>query len=316
MGNQVFLCDGKIMLGSDAPLFFFTNILIFFSLVLYYTVILPDLYRVEAVREMEMESEWASANANANASASPNYTYSDPSDYIDTDTDIYSTTYLQWTTHSFTVIATTLLAILTYITLWTSATTDPGILPPISSPIKSPIPHDGITPIGGPLGYRYCSTCNIFRPPRSKHCNSCNVCVSLFDHHCPWTGNCIGERNHRAFFGFLCCISTLTIVVTLTCVRILMETYRELMWDEIHHGHDGGISGDGNSDGNYIHAQNTTDVPSSSSIANGSQSEIFFECFKGNPTVLSLALFTLLCGWSLTPHMLPCHDYHPWADHQ
>ena len=71
------------------------------------------------------------------------------------------------------------LCTLTVITLWISATMDPGILPSVSSPVKAPVP-EGV-PLGGPLGYRYCSTCNIFRPPRSKHCNSCNVCVSKFD---------------------------------------------------------------------------------------------------------------------------------------
>lgn len=70
------------------------------------------------------------------------------------------------------------------ITLWISALMDPGIIPPVSSPVKAPIP-DGVV-LGGPVGYRYCSTCNIFRPPRSKHCNSCNVCVSKFDQYVSW----------------------------------------------------------------------------------------------------------------------------------
>jgi len=135
MGNHVFLCRGKVMLGSDAPLFFFTNALIVMALILHFTIVLPHLYE-----------------------HSPNH----------------------WTAHSITFWATVVLSILSITTLWLTATMDPGILPPVSSPIKPPVPTDGI-PIGGPLGYRYCSTCNIFRPPRSKHCNSCNVCVNLFD---------------------------------------------------------------------------------------------------------------------------------------
>ena len=36
MGNHVFLCDGKLMLGSDAPLFIMTNFLLGFGLAAYY----------------------------------------------------------------------------------------------------------------------------------------------------------------------------------------------------------------------------------------------------------------------------------------
>lgn len=131
MGNHVFVGNGKIMLGSDAPLFFFTNALVIVGLLLQYVLLLPKLTH-----------PWM----------------------------------LSLPLHYY---LTTILGVGTLVWLWLSATMDPGILPAVSSPIK-PTPPEG-EQVGGPLGYRYCSTCNIFRPPRSKHCNSCNVCVSRFD---------------------------------------------------------------------------------------------------------------------------------------
>jgi DHHC palmitoyltransferase len=130
MGNHIFVCQGKIMLGSDAPLFFFTNALVLVGIVVQYIVLLPNL-----------EDGWMTV-----------------------------TQHYYWTA---------ILGAATFLCLWLSATMDPGILPAMSSPIKPPPPQG--ESVGGPLGYKYCSTCNIFRPPRSKHCNSCNVCVSQFD---------------------------------------------------------------------------------------------------------------------------------------
>ena len=132
MANHVFLFGGKIMLGSDAPLFLFVNCLLTSLIGLYLFWLLPKL-------------------------EDPGWLLTVRQNYI----------------------VTCALFLISIVNFWICATMDPGILPPLSSPIKPPIPNDGN--VGGPLGHRYCATCNIFRPPRSKHCNSCNVCVSKFD---------------------------------------------------------------------------------------------------------------------------------------
>jgi hypothetical protein len=249
MGNQAFLCKGKIMLGSDAPSLFFTNGLILGGMLLHFGIILPRLQQVSEISH-----------------GPPIFLLSSPAAMF-------------W--------LSLLLTIMSFATLWVSAVMDPGILPAVSSPLKPPVPNTESTgiPIGGPTGYRYCSTCNIFRPPRSKHCNSCNVCVDHFDHHCPWVGNCIGARNHRYFFLFLLSISFLTILVTSAALRLLLAAYQEMAVAD-----SPGIG--------PVLLLNYTDIVSVTEYGERT-SHRFWKAILSMPLTVVFGTFTFLCAWSL-----------------
>ncbi|KAL3775730.1 hypothetical protein ACHAWO_000816 [Cyclotella atomus] len=259
MGNHIFLCRGKLMLGSDASLFYITNLLLFASMGIYFFLIAKHQ---QLYQQQPNDVQYYSAILSA----------------------IGSTLYL-----------------------WRAATLDPGILPPDSSPYRPPppmdsIPQGGSIPINsGPSGYRYCSTCNIFRPPRSKHCNSCNVCVAKFDHHCPWVGNCIGLRNHGAFFVFLCFISVWCCVVFYGCIVVVMGSYGEVV-ENVHRlaeEKDSTIHDNSNNINNNFEQEHDKQRHYESYENVMTDYQILFEIISSQPLEVILGSFALLCAWSL-----------------
>ena len=67
------------------------------------------------------------------------------------------------------------------------------------------------------IAWKYCTKCEMFRPPRAHHCSACQQCVARMDHHCPWVGNCVGMYNHKHFLMFVTygCLALIFIFVTL-----------------------------------------------------------------------------------------------------
>jgi len=83
---------------------------------------------------------------------------------------------------------------------------NPGVVPRLA--VGAPGKTRLVVINGVVLKQRYCNTCRIYRPMRSKHCALCNRCVFRFDHHCTWLGNCVGLGNYRTFL-FLISVATL-----------------------------------------------------------------------------------------------------------
>jgi len=126
---------------------------------------------------------------------------------------------------------TIFLYLLTQILLIVTGFTDPGIIPRSEKDAQmwrgncNPPKAQEINVGGRIVQLKWCTTCKIFRPPRSFHCPICDNCVERFDHHCPWIGNCIGLRNYIYFTVFLWSLFFLCMfVLIMSIVQIVRES--------------------------------------------------------------------------------------------
>jgi len=127
----------------------------------------------------------------------------------------------------------TVLAGIILVTFLLASFVNPGIVPRnecIPKELKSdqldlqgkPL-HRFLTINGVTVKQKFCNTCNIFRPPRSKHCSFCDNCVLRFDHHCTWLGNCVGLHNYRYFVVL---IYTATIFL-IECIYVTFRIFHD-----------------------------------------------------------------------------------------
>uniref|UniRef100_A0A0N5C3U7 Palmitoyltransferase n=1 Tax=Strongyloides papillosus TaxID=174720 RepID=A0A0N5C3U7_STREA len=71
---------------------------------------------------------------------------------------------------------------------------------------------------------KFCTTCLLIRPHRSKHCKFCDKCILRFDHHCPWIGNCVGANNHFHFLMYLISLICELLVIIYGCICNILST--------------------------------------------------------------------------------------------
>ena len=154
--------------------------------------------------------------------------------------------------------------------LWLTALTDPGILPRTPKHIKPKIPEEAAealriasatnTDITPENAWKYCQTCNIYRPPRAKHCAACDNCVLAFDHHCPWTGGCVALRNYSYFLRFLLGVTLFCFFTFLCSVSVM---YMQVTHHRVqnNHDHDHDHAGSPHNDDNGVDAAVTSSLP-------------------------------------------------------
>ena len=276
-GNNYFFLGGNIMLGSDAKLLIVSNILLILPSLVFLWYVLPEFSTLLTLSEQESAYHFRSDV--------PPATYDD-----------------HFSPHAWAAIVYMhVLLTFTLTNLWLTALTDPGILPRTPRHTKPAVPPEAQealrissatgVPITPTSAWKYCQTCNIYRPPRAKHCKACDNCVLAFDHHCPWTGGCVAQRNYVYFFRFLVGATLLTFS-TLICSGCVM--YMQVMYHQLYDHNGGGASSPHRGSPRFMDDDNVSEAVTSG----------LFD----SPTTIFTAIITFVSIWSLAS-LLSYHCY-------
>lgn len=119
---------------------------------------------------------------------------------------------------------------------WKTMVSDPGFVAKAPSIAQAKQKILELCEIGSFDNSRFCTTCLIRRPVRSKHCFVCKRCVAKFDHHCMWTYNCVGWKNHVVFMGYLLTLQLLLLwglTASLSGILVMCSHVEGSFWSRI-----------------------------------------------------------------------------------
>ncbi|ORX56644.1 zf-DHHC-domain-containing protein [Piromyces finnis] len=235
-GKSKMFLHGRIVTGNDSILFLLSTNLITVPCILFMIFVMPEYnslffyiifaYLTIFCTASLLKTSWTDpgilprnleplpneVHLNFNSSSSslemPESSYSNSANlrYQDTNSPYSSTSYLNKNQNQNTLASTY----------------------PFISPAKSFIPSmRNIVVNGRIVSQKFCDTCKIYRPPRSFHCCYCDNCVENCDHHCPWTANCIGKRNYRYFYAFICSSTILSFIVLFGSINFIYRKIKQ-----------------------------------------------------------------------------------------
>lgn len=112
---------------------------------------------------------------------------------------------------------------------------NPGVVPRPKGKRPEKTQHD-LYPIfkGVTIRQRWCKTCQMYRPLRSKHCSYCDRCIFRFDHHCTLLGNCVGLGNYRSFLALITTASIFYAHSVWLTGGLLRVSYRAARAEAVH----------------------------------------------------------------------------------